>query len=126
MKGSCLCGEVAFEIEGALNPPVACHCSQCRKTSGHYWCAAQAVESGLKLTKSSTLTWFRSSDYAKRGFCNACGSSLFWKMDTETTISVAMGALEPPTDMKIRAHIFVADKGDYYEIEDGPEQLAKY
>ncbi len=39
--GSCLCGAVTYEVRGDLRPSVACHCSQCRKTSGHYWSATQ-------------------------------------------------------------------------------------
>lgn len=36
-KGSCLCGAVTFEIEGDLRAPDACHCSKCRKQSGHFF-----------------------------------------------------------------------------------------
>jgi hypothetical protein len=35
--GSCLCGAVRFSVDGALKPPDACHCTICRKTSGHYY-----------------------------------------------------------------------------------------
>jgi hypothetical protein len=38
-------------------------------------------------------------------------------------MSVLAGALEPPTQLKIGAHIFVADKSDYYEIGDGAPQF---
>ena len=36
-KGSCLCGAVTFAVEGELRPPDACHCTNCRKQSGHYF-----------------------------------------------------------------------------------------
>jgi hypothetical protein len=32
--GSCLCGGVAYEIDGELEPIQVCHCSQCRKAQG--------------------------------------------------------------------------------------------
>ena len=35
LKGSCLCGDVTFTVTGAPHDPAACHCSQCRKMSGH-------------------------------------------------------------------------------------------
>ncbi|MEY8097453.1 GFA family protein [Falsihalocynthiibacter sp. S25ZX9] len=126
MRGSCLCGGVSFELEGEMRDPIACHCSQCRKTSGHYWAATAVPSNKLKLLSDSSLAWYRSSDYAQRGFCNKCGSSLFWKMEGEDKTSIGAGALEAPTDFKIKTHIFTEDKGDYYEIEEGPEQLAKY
>jgi len=75
-KGSCECGAVAFELSGELRPPIACHCTQCRKTSGHYWAATQVDTENLKITKDDGLKWFRSSDWARRGFCMECGSSV--------------------------------------------------
>ncbi len=39
ITGSCECGAVVFELSGKLRDVVACHCGQCRKTSGHYWAA---------------------------------------------------------------------------------------
>ena len=36
-----------------------------------------------------------------------------------------MGAFDKPTGTRIAKHIFVADKGDYYEIGDGvPQEMA--
>ena len=68
------------------------------------------------------LTWFRSSEKVQRGFCSTCGSFLFWDPIGRDEIAVAMGAFEQPTGTKLRVHIFVADKGDYYEIADGLPQ----
>jgi hypothetical protein len=33
-----------------------------------------------------------------------------------------MGAFEGPTGTQLEKHIFVADKGDYYDIADGLPQ----
>lgn len=33
-----------------------------------------------------------------------------------------MGAFDAPTDTRLAVHIFVADKGDYYDIADGLPQ----
>lgn len=124
--GSCLCGSVTYTVKGPLRPSVACHCSQCRKTSGHYWSATQVPTERLTITNDAGLTWFRSSDSAQRAFCNRCGSSLFWTLDCEDQTSIATGTLDGDTGLKTTKHIFVKDKGDYYDIEGGPEQLAKY
>ena len=67
--------------------------------------------------KSDTLKWYRSSDFAKRGFCSECGSALFWD-DGGDQVSLNAGSLDQPTGLKLGAHIFVDDKPDYYEIED--------
>ncbi|MEX0319532.1 MAG: GFA family protein [Ruegeria sp.] len=122
--GSCLCGSVAFRIDGELSPPSACHCGQCRRQSGHVWSSTSTHENNLSFAASDTLGWFRASDIAKRGFCSNCGSFLFWKHNDEDTISISMGALNAPTGLTLARHIFVADKGDYYDITDDLPQEA--
>jgi len=121
-KGSCQCGAVTYELDGPLRPSVACHCTQCRKTSGHYWSATQVPNDRFRIIKDDGLKWFRSSDTARRGFCADCGASLFWQHDDENTTSVGTGTLDGPTGIETAAHIYVADKGDYYAIEAGPKQ----
>ncbi|WP_282120302.1 GFA family protein [Ruegeria atlantica] len=124
-NGSCLCGAVAFTIDGELSQPSACHCGQCRKQSGHVWSSTWTHQDNLSFTASDTLTWFRASDTARRGFCRSCGSFLFWQHNDEDTISISMGALSEPTGLTLSKHIFVADKGDYYDITDDLPQRAQ-
>ena len=121
-KGSCLCGAVSFEVDGELPGPDACHCSKCRKTSGHYWVSTDVPRSALTVQGGDNVTWFRSSEKVRRGFCSTCGSSLFWDPIYKDKIGIAMGAFESPTNTKLAIHIFVADKGDYYDIADGLPQ----
>lgn len=121
-KGSCLCGAVSFEVDGDLPGPDACHCTQCRKTSGHYWASTDVPRSALTIHGAENVTWFRSSEKVQRGFCSTCGSSLFWDPIYKDRIGIAMGAFDSPTDTKLAIHIFVADKGDYYDIADGLPQ----
>jgi hypothetical protein len=120
--GSCLCRAVTFEIPGPLAPATACHCTQCRKQSGHYWASTDVKKSELKLTGEENVTWFQSSPKVRRGFCSKCGSALFWDPIFKDIIGVAAGAIDNPTGTKLALHIFTADKGDYYEIGDGVPQ----
>ncbi len=121
VTGSCLCGAVAFEVHGDVRPPVACHCTQCRKTTGHYWAAASAASDAISVV--GDVAWFRSSPTAERGFCPTCGSTLFWRLDGEGRTSFSAGAIDGPTGMALQKHIFVADQGDYYEIaEQAPQR----
>lgn len=121
-KGSCLCGAVSFEVEGELVAPDACHCNKCRKTSGHYFVSTDVKKDALKIADDSSLKWYDSSEKVRRGFCSICGSSLFFDPPHLDWIAVAMGAFDKPTGVKLGMHIFVADKGDYYEITDGLPQ----
>ncbi len=120
--GSCLCGAVSFETPGPLTPATACHCSQCRKQSGHYWASTDVSKSALTLRGEEHLTWYPSSPKVRRGFCAKCGSSLFWDPIFKDTIAVATGALDNPSGTRLSLHIFTADKGDYYDIGDGLPQ----
>jgi hypothetical protein len=122
MKGSCLCGGIAFEITGPMRPVVACHCTQCRKQSGHYAAFTACKDRDLQFSAKETLIWYRASESAQRGFCEACGSWLFWKGDGRDYTSIAGGALDGVSGLKIEGHIFCADKGDYYDILDGEYQ----
>lgn len=116
--GSCLCGDVRFELRGPLDGVIACHCTQCRKQTGHHWASTHTADADLHFVADSTLRWYRSSDRAQRGFCSRCGSSLFWKTDGSTVTSVCAGSIDGLTGLQVAGHIFVADKGDYYSLGD--------
>ena len=122
--GSCQCGAVTFELTGELAPPSACHCGQCRRMSGHVWASTHVPRSQCRITRDDGLSWYHSSDIARRGFCGTCGSVLFWDPVDEDAISISMGALDAPTGLTLARHIFVADKGDYYQITDPLPQRA--
>lgn len=121
-EGGCLCGAVRYVAVGTLRPVVYCHCTQCRRQSGHFYAATDVDDAGLSVSGDENITWYRASDMASRGFCATCGSVLFWKGDGSSRTSVMAGGLDGPTGLKAAAHIFVADKGDYYTLEDGLPQ----
>lgn len=119
MKGSCLCRAIIYEVTGPMRPVIACHCTQCRKTSGHHVAATSAPREMIEI--AGDVRWYQSSETARRGFCPACGSNLFWD-GGGSTLAIMAGTLDGPTGLSIAGHIFCADKGDYYEIADGPPQ----
>ena len=118
-RGACLCGAVSFEVRGELPPPDGCHCSQCRKSSGHYFASTDVPRDALTVRGAEHLTWYQSSEKVRRGFCSVCGSSLFWDPVHRDWTAVAMGAFEVPTGARMNKHIFVHEQGDYYELSDG-------
>ncbi|MHA6324751.1 GFA family protein [Roseivivax sp. CAU 1753] len=120
LTGSCCCGDVTFTVSGTPEGASVCHCTQCRKMSGHLWSSAQVPEGDISVT--GDLTWFAASDTARRGFCPRCGSFLFWQALDEAMLSFALGAIDGPTGMTLTRHIFTDSKGDYYQIADGLPQ----
>lgn len=123
--GSCLCGAVTYEIAGPLRPVVGCHCTQCRKTSGHFVAATQGYWARLRLLRDEGLKWFRSSEAASRAFCGNCGSSLFWRRQGDPLVSIMAGTLDGKTGLTMQCHIREEDKGDYYEVPDGLPRMAQ-
>ncbi|MEM9845623.1 MAG: GFA family protein [Pseudomonadota bacterium] len=105
---------------------IACHCAECRKVSGHYWAATSVADDDLHLERDDGLTWYRSSEAIKRGFCAKCGSTLFYKPLAEDRIVVSAGVLEAGSGLSMTNHAFAAEKGDYYDIADGLPQYAEF
>lgn len=121
-KGSCLCGRVSFTVQGDIKAPDACHCTICRKHSGHYFASTDAPRTAVTIIGEENLTWYHSSEKVRRGFCSHCGCSMFFDPPARDWIGIAMGAFDTPTDTHLEMHIFVAEKGDYYQIADGLPQ----
>ena len=124
--GSCLCGAVRFEVAGELREPDACHCSQCRKQSGHFWVSTDVPREALTIKGEENVCWYQSSESVRRGFCRNCGSVLFWDREGAERIAIGMGAFDAPTGTRLGKHIFVSQKGDYYDIMDGLEQIQRW
>lgn len=123
-NGSCLCGKVRYRVTGPVSAVSACHCSQCRKQSGHYYAATRAKQQQFEIDDTEALIkWYRASKDAARGFCSHCGSALFWKDDNSDYLSVLAGSIDGDTGLKIGEHIFIADKGDYYDIDENEPQF---
>ena len=123
--GSCHCRGVSYEVRGDLRPVIYCHCEQCRKTSGNFVGASACDVDALVMTSERTLTWYRASPMALRGFCNECGGNLFWKPGHGRYVSLFAGTLDLPTGIKAEKHIYVADKADYVDLTDGLPQFAQ-
>jgi hypothetical protein len=118
-SGGCLCGAVRYEVRGPLRPVVACHCTQCRRMTGHFLAATAAREGDLAISGGAALKWYAATPGARRGFCGACGSTLFWHGSGRDYVAIAAGSLDGATGLKLVQHIHTADKGDYYALDDG-------
>ncbi|QBF30173.1 GFA family protein [Thalassococcus sp. S3] len=121
-RGSCLCGAVRIFVEGDLPRPTACHCQQCRKHSGHFEASIDIPRTALRVEGEDAVRWYQSSEKVRRGFCGTCGSTLFWDPIHHDWTAVAMGMFDGPTNTSLAMHIFVSEKGDYYEMADGLPQ----
>jgi hypothetical protein len=117
ISGGCLCGGVRYEVRGRLRDIIACHCRQCRRTSGHFVAATACRRAAFALLRSATLKWYVAVPGFRRGFCSECGSNLFFEAEAGERVSIAAGSLDEPQGLKIVAHIFASEAGDYYAID---------
>ncbi|TRW99635.1 hypothetical protein FNJ84_02865 [Paracoccus sp. M683] len=116
IRGSCLCGGVCFSGDAESPRVTICHCSRCRKWTGHVVAAFHMGSPQI----NGEVTWFQSSETGERGFCPTCGASLFWRQigGADGGVAVSAGAVDSPTGLQLAGHIWVEDKGDYYDIAD--------
>ncbi len=116
--GHCLCGSVAFSVYGPLRQVIHCYCGQCRRSHGLMGPYTQCDKSDLQFSADKSLSWFQSSDQAERGFCNACGSSLFWRPTNGDRVSISAGSIDPPTRLDVIGHIYLDDLADFHRLPD--------
>ncbi|MEO0466816.1 MAG: GFA family protein [Pseudomonadota bacterium] len=129
--GSCLCGAVKLEGLGAPSLAV-CHCQMCRRWHGGPSIAVNFTND-LKISAGSeNLSWYDSSEWAERGFCKICGSTLLYKLKNGSMISGESGTFDLPGDLEVSEHFFIDEKPDFYDFTDnaprltGAEVFAKY
>ncbi len=124
LHGQCACGAVRFSADGPFREGLACHCTTCRRQSGHFIVATATDKSKLNIEETGELVWYRASDAAKRGFCSTCGSFLFWLPDERSHVAIMLGAVDDAGDIRLARHIHASEKGTYYEITDGIPVIA--
>ncbi|MEM7172942.1 MAG: GFA family protein [Pseudomonadota bacterium] len=125
ISGRCYCGKVSYRA--AVVPEVSeCHCSQCRKQSGHRYAIVETRAGQVTIEGQECITWFQSSAGAERGYCATCGSTLFWRSLEDDEMAILAASIDAPTGLQITSHIFVEDKGDYYDITDKAPQFHGY
>ena len=101
-------GPEVYPIIGNASDAGACHCSQCRRTSGHFAASTAVSPDRLRLVEERGLRWYRSSPEARRGFCGECGASLFWEPNARDYVAIAAGTLDPYMNTSNSVSLFSA------------------
>jgi hypothetical protein len=120
--GSCLCGEVAYEIRGEPLRMVNCHCERCRR-------GRSAAHATNVFYKSDALRWARGealvreykvpdAKYHAVAFCSRCGSKVPRVSPERGIVVVPAGSLDTDPGIRPMAHIFVANKAPWFDITD--------
>lgn len=130
-RGGCLCGAVRYRLEAPATRYGACHCGMCRRWTGSVEMGVEVLPGGATFEDETHLAVYRSSDWAERGFCDICGSSLFWRLTVDGPmhglLSLSVGSLdgmeglafdtEVYVDQKPASHAFAGDRKRMTEAE---------
>lgn len=114
--GSCLCGEICFEIEGDFESFYLCHCGRCRKDTG-------SAHAANLFSTTATLKWVSGEDKVKiftlpstqhtKCFCSICGSALPYRQMEGKLLVVPAGSLDGDLPVTPDAHIFISNRADW-------------
>lgn len=125
LTGQCLCGAIAYEINGGIGTVVNCHCSKCRRWHGAAFRTRAAVD-------RKKFAWIRGEEYLStyessaptiKTFCSICGSSLISLIkDNPDIIGLPIGGLDQDPGRRPEMHIFIGSKAPWYEITDALPQ----
>ncbi|GAA4045835.1 GFA family protein [Parerythrobacter jejuensis] len=116
--GSCLCGGVKVTLPKKLTDVGVCHCDMCRRWTSGPWMALQCPNATIE---GETLTIFKSSSFAERGFCRACGSAIFHRPIGGQELAISAGLFDQ-SDFVIEREIFFERKPPYYRFEAESEK----
>ena len=128
INGSCLCGQVAYQLDGGIQLINNCHCSMCRKAHGAAFGSFMHADlDGFRWVRGEELiTNYSSSDGNSRAFCSRCGSNLPVLEEADNEVNIPAGTLDDDPGIRPVVHIFTASKAPWYEITDDIEQFVEF
>src|SRR5690606_34908327 len=127
--GSCICGDVAYEIDGPALRMYYCHCSRCRLGRSAAHCANVFYT-------ADGLRWLRGAgqvqDYALPGaqyfgtaFCQRCGSEVPRVSADRNVVSGPAGSVGRAPGISANGRIDLDAPAPWFEITDNWPQFAE-
>lgn len=124
--GSCLCKKVTITLEHLPTSVTACHCSMCRKwTSGPFLSIEGGPSDKVKIEPENAISRYQSSEWAERGFCSTCGSSLFYHGFDDDIYYFPIDLFESNQQTALTEEIFYDRKPAYYSFANQTKKLTE-
>ncbi len=121
-SGRCLCNSIQFLAKTMRKEIGACHCAMCRKWGGGPLMVADCGQD-VVFEKKDTLSIHDSSDWADRGFCNQCGTHLFYRFKQTQQYMMPVGLFDDDSDLSFTEQVFVDDRPDYYAFANNTHEM---
>ena len=118
-EGGCLCGAIRFRATAHPLRGVMCHCEICRRHSGAPALAFVHFPAEAFAWLEAQPSWFRSSQFAERAFCPACGSTLGMREEVlGDRVQVCIGSLDAPDRVRIQDHVWTSSRVSWFDTCD--------
>ncbi len=118
ITGGCVCGACRYASEGPVINVRACHCRRCQKATGAPFYARVMVPLD-SVTIDGPVTWYDAGTGVRRGFCPACGATLFSERASAGGIGLTMGSLDHPERYAPTDHIWTEAMQPWLVLDDG-------
>jgi len=109
---------VRYEFSEAPEQANYCHCRMCQRATGGPFAAFGTVKVSAFTWTKGAPTLYASSDVAKRGFCNQCGTPLSFQYNKSQYISFTIGSFDEPDAIAPTAHLGCEDQVSWLHIMD--------
>ncbi len=111
ITGGCLCGKIRYEISQPMQNIIACHCTNCQKSSGSGISHNTPIpSSAFKLTSGQPKVFAdtaNSGNKLYRAFCGDCGSPIYSQREKMPEMMVVkVGTLDNSNAMKLAMNIW--------------------
>lgn len=119
IEGGCLCGSIRYRAKSMPLRGVICHCAMCRRHSGAP--ALSFVHFARQQFRwlGDEPTRYRSSQFAERGFCRKCGSTVSMHEEVlADRVQIAVGSLDEPNRVSIDDHVWTSEQIDWFDVAD--------
>lgn len=112
--GHCLCGAVTYTAEDVQTDINGCHCGMCRRWNGGP--ALAAIVGKVTFDGERYIARYSSSEWAERGFCNRCGTNLFFRLKEQDQYVIWVGSFDDQTPFNLTGEIFIDEKPPTYSL----------
>jgi hypothetical protein len=121
-KGSCLCKSVSISTTNRSNLMAACHCNMCRKWGGGAFLAIECG-SNVSFEGEENIGVYQSSEWAERGFCQKCGTHLFYKFKQNNQYYMPVGLFDNSEGLIFEHQVFIDEKPEYYSFANETKNM---
>lgn len=124
-NGACLCGSVKINVDELKNNVGVCHCGMCRKWAGGPMMSVDCGTEVIFEDNEDQIGVFNSSEWAERGFCKKCGTSLFYRLKMNNQYIMPVGLFENLDGLNFDHQIYIDHKPEFYEFSNKTHNMTE-